>query len=508
MGVKATWTIALVAALAACGGGGGGGAGGGGGGGATPCTLQSDCPLRNECASGTCLALGTSTNPLQVASRTSNSGPRWVGDSLSITFNEKIRLGTNGIVLLDPAYNPVSAQLALSPDEMTVTITSLAIVAPTTVSVTFGSGLTDNWGHTCSSSSFGWDFPFWITGYPGSPASWLYGLTSAVDGTGAPYVGWVSASGSCGGDLHVYRSDMTSWSDDSGRLPMEGTKNAAASSLAARGDVVAVSWVETGCSPNTVRVAARTGAGSWSLVGDSAYVGSIVAATSLALDANERPIVAWGQANGEIHAARYNGTSWNALGGAIGAGQNVQPSLALAPGDVPCVSFMQWSAADSGYVVQAYCWDGGSSSWQPLHGGTPMPTADSSLTTTTRALAFDAGGAPVVGWARGGNVEAATFGGASWTTAIVATKNVNALSAPELAMDPTLGVVAGWGGSRDVRAASYEAESWHLMPTIVDVDSMVFVYGTATFAAGPTGPWGAWVLDGTGKNVRSVRANR
>lgn len=514
----ATLSVILAAALAACSGGGSSGAGGGGGGGGGPisCVLQSDCPLKYECASGTCLALGTSTTSLQVTSYTPNQPPRWVKDTFTVTFNEPVRLGANGVLLVDEAngYKPIAAHLALSADQTTVTITPLGVVAPANVWVTFGSGLTDNWGHTCG-QSWGYDYPAWITGYPGSEAlsTWLNGLTSAVDGAGAPYVAWVAGAGSCGGALHVHRSDSTTWTDDSGRLPLDPTTNAAGSSLAARGNTVAVSWVESGCVPTTVRVASRTGAGNWSLVGGPAHTGTaMVAFTSLALDASGHPVVAWQEGNKDVHAARFDGTSWSALGGPVGGVTNAaRPSIALGPGDVPCVSFPEYTPAST-WVVDAYCWDGGSSSWKPLAGGRPMATPSTDLATTSRALAFDSGGAPFVGWGRNGNVEAATFDGVSWTTLTVASAavNLNPLAPPELAIDPASGIVAGWGGSRDVGAASYGSGAWHLMPTIVDVYSLAFVGGSATFAAGPsTGPWGAWILDGVDATyIRSVRSNR
>jgi hypothetical protein len=113
-----------------------------------------------------------------------------------------------------------------------------------------------------------------------------------------------------------------------------------------------------------------------------------------------------------------------------------------------------------------------------------------SVATSPRALAFDANGAPFVGWSRTGIVEAAKLNGSAWTVATVYDGgNTNWHSAPELAVDTTLGVVAGFGGSTDVMAAAYGAGGWKLLPNIVSVTDMVWPGGT-TFAAGPgTGLW-------------------
>jgi hypothetical protein len=89
--------------------------------------------------------------------------------------------------------------------------------------------------------------------------------------------------------------------------------------------------------PGTVRVAKRTEARSWELVGDAMRTGaSELGTTSLAIDATGQPVVAW-EESAEIHVARFDGSSWKALGGAVGDATlpAFTPALAMGPPAAP-----------------------------------------------------------------------------------------------------------------------------------------------------------------------------
>jgi hypothetical protein len=109
----------------------------------------------------------------------------------------------------------------------------------------------------------------------------------------------------------------------------------------------------------------------------------------------------------------------------------------------------QEKAASTNSVVRAYCWSDGAG-WGALGGGT---VASSSVSMSPRALAFDANGAPFVGWSRGGIIEAAYWGGSQWNVSVVHDGVTVGYRAAELAVDPTLGVVAGSAERVDVRGA-------------------------------------------------------
>jgi hypothetical protein len=279
-------------------------------------------------------------------------------------------------------------------------------------------------------------------------------------------------------------------------------------------------------------VAKRSSAGSWAVVGDAVRTGaSELGSTSLAIDASGNPVVAW-QEGAEIHVARFDGAAWKPLGGAVGGASLParSPSIAMGPGDVPCVAFLQRDQASStnlvdmspralafdangapfvgwsrGGVARASCWNAGTSAWEGLGGGT-VSTVASALYMSPRALAFDANGAPFVGWSRGGVVEVAYWGASQWNVTVVPNGGLSSgFSAPELVVDPTQGVVAGFHESTAIMAASHGPGGWQLLKAIVNPTALVFPVGS-TFAAGPgTGLWGVW---GYGTSPTYLRAER
>lgn len=515
--------FALAAGVLACSSGPTASGGGGGTSAPTACTLNADCPLRYACHAGYCTAIGVDSKGPSIVSFVPYYGQLYGGgdsihDVLGFTFDEPVRLGQVTLNVANTAQQ-IPADVTLSADEKTVTIVPHGIVAPVEVESNIRN-CTDNWGNPCPYFGPMWSFPSWIEGTPASVSSALFvpWLAAAIDGSGASYVGWIESSGGCGGAIHVHRSSGTPsgafWPDDSGALPFDPAVAAVGPSLAARGDAVAVSWAENGCNPTAVRVAKRVAAGSWALAGDAVRTGGTsIMATSLALDAAGNPVVAWDD-NGQIHVSRFDGTAWNAVGGAVGDATLFanDPSIALGPGDVPCVAFHQVESAGAATeVVRAYCWDAVDAAWAGLGGGTvsaPILSTYHLPSMTARALAFDASGTPFVGWELAGVVDVASLSSGAWQMATVydGVSQGDGSAAPDLAVDPTLGVVVGYGGTRFLTAASYGPSGWQALPDIVTVNSLTYVKGRA-FAAGPvTGLWAAWDFGST--YMRSERYNQ
>lgn len=507
-----SWIVVLVTVLAACSGG-----GGSSGGGPTRCTHHADCPLQYTCASGSCAPMSqdykcpavVSFSPPYDANGTS------VGEVLTVTYSEPIRLTSPDVTLRDDVHSSTgTATATLADDERTITLSLVDVPKPFYVDGFTFAGCTDDWGNPCFGAQ-AWYFPGWLESSPGMvPSSvFLDGITAAMDGSGAPYLGWVEEEGTCGGDLHVHRYDVATgaWSDDSGRLPLDPTLDAKAASLAARGADVAVAWAETGCNPSTIRVAKRSEAGTWTLVGDAVRTGAnAIGSIALALDASGGPIVAWSEL-GQVHAARWGGESWQALGGVVGdptlfANQTQGgAALALAPGDVPCVAFDRYPPDDF-YAHEVYvaCWDASTGSWAPLAGGTAWMGSAISFQVSTRGLAFDANGTAWVGWSQTGVVEIASSDGTTWTEPSAV--GVHG-SGPEVMIDATLGVTLGVGGDLWVGAVALGADGWTRLPDVFSSEYREAEF--VAFATGPGGLWAAYDVDGgTWRVIKADQYNR
>lgn len=505
-----TWMVVLAATLVSCGGS---GSGGGGGGDGKACSSSADCPVGYACNAGVCAALPSDLTPpkiVKVSPAYSDVGTS-VSDVLTVTFSEPIRVQSVGFHDAR-GFRYFGATYTLSADEKTITIAPIELVLPVYADLMLA--CTDHAGNDCPIIDVGWYFPAWLESTVAivDGAIGFESLSAAVDGGGVPFIGSVAGSGTCDGDLRVYRwnAATSAWADDSGRLPSDAAVTAHRASVAARGGDVAVAWVENGCNPTTVRVAKRVAAGSWTLVGVAARTEATwIGSTSLALDESGYPVVAWTE-SGQVHAARWDGQAWNALGGAVGdstlaVGEG--PALALGPGDVPCVAFTQAETTGSiSYAVRAYCWDGAASAWEPFAGGTVSATAAPGRKLSKRALAFDASGSPFVAWAEARSVEAATVENGAWSESTIVAEGYRG---PELAVDPQLGVVAGLASSSDFGAAYYGPAGWTTLPKIFDPYDLISLR-SATFAGGPgTGLWVAWWLEGSSNNyMRAEHYNK
>ncbi|WP_199776956.1 hypothetical protein [Deinococcus sp. NW-56] len=118
-----------------------------------------------------------------------------------------------------------------------------------------------------------------------------------------------------------------------------------------------------------------------------------VASTQLALDAQERPVVAWLEdAGGEdaLYVSRWTGQGWQALGGRLGTRAASAPALALDRVGRPLVAWVE-EGGGVGQVFAAH-WTG--RDWQvrgPLN-------RDPRRDARSPSLAVNAVGAAVLAW--------------------------------------------------------------------------------------------------------------
>ena len=206
--------------------------------------------------------------------------------------------------------------------------------------------------------------------------------------------------------IHVQRWNGTGW-DDLGQV--NTALEASAPSLAiSADDKIYVAYHESdGINPN-VLVAQYEGS-SWQPVADilDTTAAAIAINPALSVDSNGVPSVAWWEAEADGSSSAYvkqlNGSSWQALGTALNVGTKVRAnmlSLASGPDNLPVVAWHETNsaAADPLDVDHIYAkkWDG--SSWQALGGAIDRADADGAQYP---ALAIDSANTINLVWFEG-----------------------------------------------------------------------------------------------------------
>jgi hypothetical protein len=145
---------------------------------------------------------------------------------------------------------------------------------------------------------------------------------------------------------------------------------------------------------------------------------------SLALDSQDRPVVAWTErfAQSTVHVGAWTGTAWNTQFPELNAvtdlsTDGVYPSIAVDSSDLPVVAWREWTTSSMN-VADLYVsrWSG--SAWTPVPG--PGFMGGLGITTTAVSdphLVLSPTGAPIVGWFRSGAGNAMSlWTGSAWTT--------------------------------------------------------------------------------------------
>lgn len=191
-------------------------------------------------------------------------------------------------------------------------------------------------------------------------------------------------------------------------------------------------------------------------------------APALALDSQERPVVAWRDGRGgEIHlrVARFDGTRWDALEGELGTGAN-EPALALDAHDNPLVA---WSEADARSTkLFTRRWSG--TAWQPL--GDEVLASPSAPREAPPSLALDAHGMPHVAWRQGsGQVDTLRWDGRAWKRVGDALKSEGPPVLALLRGQPVLALrVTGKGGKKQLEVRHWSGGAWSALGGTLDAD--------------------------------------
>lgn len=222
----------------------------------------------------------------------------------------------------------------------------------------------------------------------------------AVDGAGTPVVAWTQPIRGLG---HVQRWDGTLWQGLGGgyNVDPDAPTTTVAMALDAN-ERPWIAWSEGNGSERTVHVARWTGA-AWAPVGDARdRTGhDIGGSPALAFDAMQRPLVAWSQAvdadrdTFDVFVDRWNGTAWEALGsGFTGAVREDAffPRLAVADDASVYLSFVD--VRSSSRLLNVQTWDPSAGAWSHVD----AVGAQSQPEVRYGSVAVGGEGAPVVAW--------------------------------------------------------------------------------------------------------------
>jgi hypothetical protein len=299
--------------------------------------------------------------PPRVVSRTPEVGAEgvWVRSPIRAEFSEPLRAGTVTAesVRLTVGTVEVARTVSLSGDGRTLTVEPGAGYVPSsTVSLTFGAGVTDEAGNHVAASGvpWTWKLPYWIP--------------------------WGSADGAPTANDY---DRITSYAFDSS------------------GTLVAI-WRELAGSDYFLYVKRWEG-GEWRIYSHVLAVdspSSPIHTESLLLDGSGHPVVAWSKSadpsTSHIYVKRWTGNAWENLGGnpggTSGLPQKRYMSLQWAPSGQPAIVWSELGGTQTRICTSQ--WD--TLEWLPI--GECFDALSTTDLDTNPTLRFSRDNTPIVSW--------------------------------------------------------------------------------------------------------------
>jgi hypothetical protein len=265
-------------------------------------------------------------------------------------------------------------------------------------------------------------------------------------------------------------SARAGWSPTgSGRLALDAAKSASSPSLAVIGGAPWVAWREdTGTGAYDVHVARWNGT-AWTTVGGAlnadttrnAYLPQLV-------DFGGTPWVAWEETNGvayQLRVKRWDGSAWSAVGGVL----NVDTSKSASePGmaNVGGTPYVTWNEANGSNVTQVRVkrWDG--SAWTSAGGSLNTNASEPAVNTQIA----DIGGTPYVTWeewfgASSNQVHVKSWDGSAWNSVggvvnVDPTKVTNSPMLTDVGGQPWIAWEEYNGSINQARVAHWTGSAW------------------------------------------------
>lgn len=267
-------------------------------------------------------------------------------------------------------------------------------------------------------------------------------------------------------------------------------------------DAPVVAWVES----SNIVVMQWTGS-EWSPLGAPiAPSGGATDQTTPVIAAGSDIVVVWAAMIGvQWHpfAARWTGTTWQPLGGAIDDGEILafQMSLLIDYAGAPTLAWSEYNGATTNVQVARY----NGSDWEPV--GTPQSAAGGMTDAYSPSLAIDSTGALVLAWAENDDGSATAtirvrrHSGADWVSFgggdLDALPGTTSAFSPRVAIDGSDRVAIAWSEANNptaVHVARYSGSSWDALGTALGAASgptNSFATGLVVDSTGrPTAIWG------------------
>lgn len=465
----------------------------------TDCTTSLDCVPGEQCSADGVCAKPPQTDSIRPSIYT-RAPECWsscaIDVPLSFTFSEPIVVPPGAMtVSFAPTSAAVPYEVSLSEDQRTVTVSFSGLSAPTDVTIDLSS-VTDLSGNPSMTTSLEYGFPLWYTtGAPAVPteSARLQDFSVASTASGSAVMVWEESHGYPPYSLYVSRHGPEGWVNV-GTLDLDPLHDRASPRIDARGDVVAVAWIEN----KLVRVAKVTDAGIEHLAGAANSSGAIFNPPAIAVDASGRPVVAW--LDGGVHLARWSGSAWESLpdgASEVGVVNANNPSIAIHPEGHICVAHRGGDPV----AIRIRCLVDGA--WEVL--APDLPVGISIL--DDEGLLITADGTALVTWRTGDDQYVAEFSGGEWRQMSLPIDFPLSGDA-ELAVDPVLGIVSSYCNGDAVGVLVRGDGSWtekvlfELSPSSSDRIS------ECELGVGEAGTWMGVAILSSERTVHVLRANR
>lgn len=270
-------------------------------------------------------------------------------------------------------------------------------------------------------------------------------------------------------------------------------------------------------SPPAVVSAVEVTPSKWSWVGGSPLDGRVTGRPALAVDGNNRPVIAW-EDSYSVYAARWTGSTYQQLGGPLNTTPSIRSAVMVDASGAPVVSFIQIAQDSTDDCVRTRRWTG--TAWVDVGGLVCLPTYDA----VSVASAFDKQGQPLLAvllrgtYLEDARVHVYRFNGVAWEQVGDAVGALGYLAwdlqvdtaQPVIAVDSSDRIVVAWDEyfwRGDLAGKSYahvfrrNNGQWVRVGTQLPSSNVSSRYPSLALAPNGT-PWVAYLKDGAVEVVR------
>ena len=371
------------------------------------------------------------TSP-QVLSKTPENAAKNVdlADPIIVRFNEALDSQTisQSTVSLQTSEG-IELTKTLNLDSTGKILTLLLDVAPptpSTLEMSLESTIKDLAGNSLVEQHWSWDIPEWVQ--LGGPldtdeANIAERAYISTGPQGVPFVVWHESINNKT-NIFVKRWNGNNWVNVGASLNMDPTQNALNAKLVVGSDGnPIVVWHELFPSKSDLDVfVKRWNGSSWQTLGGPLGIDPLKRARNagIALDSHNNPVISWyeftspDETTQTIYAKHWTGIAWEQLGSHLDFNENQiahGPMVAIDSKDVPYVAWYEVTTTvgprkDDVFVKR---WNG--SNWEQVGSSLDVMTDNDA---NNPSIAIDSDNAPVVSWSEEGDIRVKRWNGLNW----------------------------------------------------------------------------------------------